>query len=85
MIPAHRDAARDPKVEGAPLRVYDYLLHELDTEDYSAVKVASVANALRMKDITVYRALNRLVECGYLRRSGTERVRTYRLVYARVA
>lgn len=82
MIPALRAAASDPRVEPALAKVLMYLAADiLDTDEYVTVKVASVAKALHMEDRRVGRALNRLVELGYLRRSGTARVRTYRLVY----
>jgi DNA-binding IclR family transcriptional regulator len=86
VIPAQRDAIADARLDGAAIRVLFYLSDGLiDVNVPAPIKVSSVASALRMKDVTVWRKLNLLVECGYLRRSGTERVRTYQLVYARVA
>jgi DNA-binding IclR family transcriptional regulator len=82
MLPSLVAAAKDPKVEPASAKVLMYLAADVLTDDeFWPVKVSSVAKALHMEDRRVGRALNKLVALGYLRRGGTNRVRTYRLVY----
>jgi len=82
VIPTLRVAAADPEVRGAPLAVLLYLAHELDVGQFRPVKVAVVASALHIKDITAAWAIRRLAELGYLELGPkTERLNTYRLVW----
>ncbi|MGI8766587.1 MAG: hypothetical protein ACR2KM_08755 [Gemmatimonadaceae bacterium] len=82
MIPRLKEAAADPRVRGAPLAVYAYLADELDPVRYKSVKVATLARALYLKDVTCAWALKRLVSDGYLERSGNRRRWTYRIVWS---
>lgn len=79
-IPAHRDAADDPLLRGAPLAVYSWLLYRLEVHTYTQIKVTGLAYALHMKRDTVIRALKILTAEGYLQRGpASDGRRTYRL------
>ena len=86
VIPALRDASEDLSLRGAPLAVYVWLIHRLDTQVAAPVKIAGVAHALRIKPHTAGRALRVLVARGYLHRRHTGRDGyAYRLLHARLA
>lgn len=83
-IPAHRDAVNDQELRGAPLQVYDALIYELEPHSYRVVKVISLAFTLRVKPVTVRKALGLLVSRGYLEIGrGDGRSRSYRLCLTR--
>lgn len=82
-----RAAATDPRLRGAPLAVYVYLVPGLDDQAYQPVKIASLAHALGLKDRTAAWAVQRLVHAGYLERGPPGppggRVHHYRLAARR--
>jgi len=86
MIPALREASEDLSLRGAPLHVYVWLIHRLDTVVAAPLKISGIAHALRIKPHTAGHALRLLVARGYLHRLHTGRAGySYRLLNARVA
>lgn len=83
MIPAFREACRDPEIRGHPLAVLGYLLDRLDVGEFRRLKVIELSRTLRMREDAAARALNALVERGYVERQGTRRDRRYRLYLSR--
>jgi hypothetical protein len=84
VIPAFATALQDHALRGNPKDVYVWCHEHLDTVDFRAVKVIEVEQDLQMNRVTVTRALDRLVEYGYLKRGPRDgRIWTYRLVYSR--
>ena len=86
-IPSLQAAANDFELAGPPLSIYLYLLHEvLDLQEFRPVKRLALANRLHCHENTVQRALNLLVDRGYLDRGKVKptEARTYRLVYSRM-
>lgn len=82
MIPALRDAANDPALRGATLRVYVWLVtNHLDTQEPRAVKVSGLSVAMKVRRNTVTKALRVLCLRGYLERRNTADGSLYR-VYA---
>jgi DNA-binding MarR family transcriptional regulator len=74
-------AAGDARLDGAPLKVYVYLNHELDLTEFRPVKVRAIANELHLKMPTTSIALRRLVETGYIQAGPkVDRVHSYRLL-----
>lgn len=65
---AHRDAAEDPALRGAPIAVYDFLIYRLEPAEFRWVKVTGLAQAMRIKTDTASRSLKVLTERGYLER-----------------
>ncbi len=75
-----RRAASDVDIRGAPLSVYLYLNHELDSDEFRPVKVAVLATELHIKPVTAAWALRRLVKSGYIEPGKkVDRLRLYRL------
>lgn len=84
-VPAHRDAAQDIALRGAPLAVYDWLIYQLEPHRFKVLKIAGAALSLRMKRHTVIRALRVLCARGYLELSRVEHGKhSYRLCMTRV-
>lgn len=83
-IPAFFEALQDKSLRGPPREVYLWLNQRLDVVEFRPVKVAEMESALDMTDSTAARALQRVVEAGYVE-SGQKigRIRSFRLFYSR--
>lgn len=85
MIPALRTLALDRRLGPRAIRVYGFVIQDLDFRDFRPVKVLAVARCLGIQRQHAGQALKMLVRTGYLERDG--RVEpggcfTYRLIYA---
>lgn len=85
LFPALGDASRDRKLKGSPHTVYLWLAcNLLDVEEYRAVKLSGLAQAIGMDEDTASRAVRRLVDRGYLdRRYVAREGYAYRLYLSR--
>ena len=82
-IPAFATAMQDRALRGHTREVYLWLNEHLDLLTYRPIKHSAIEADLRVEDSTVFRALQLLLERGYLDRGGREgRLWTYRLVYS---
>ena len=83
VIPAFMSAMQDPTLRGHPREVYIWLHENLDIREFREVKQSVIETDLGLRDSTVYRALTRLVERGYLDPGPIQgRIRSYRLFYS---
>lgn len=83
MIPAFTTAMQDRALRGQPREVYLWLNEELDVVAYRAVKHSAIQQALGIDDSRIFRALQLLIERGYLDRGERDgRLWTYRLIYS---
>jgi DNA-binding MarR family transcriptional regulator len=83
MIPALEQAARDPTLRGRAFQVYYVLTLQLDTYQFRTIKVTAEARSLRIGRPQLSRALNLLIERGYIEAKldqGDARRRVFRLV-----
>lgn len=87
VIPALVEASTDPRLRGAPLGVYVWLIcHRLDFTHYKPLKIDGLAVSLQVKRDTASRALRLLVDGGYLDRRGVAQSGyEYRLWWTRTA
>lgn len=84
MIPAFTTAMQDRALRGHPREVYIWLHQQLDVVEFRIVKHAAIVDALGLEDVSVKRAIDRLLACGYIARGEREgRLWTYRLIYSR--
>jgi DNA-binding IclR family transcriptional regulator len=75
-----RELALDRPMMGWPLRVYAYLLQELDQVEFREVKSLVVARSLRLDDSNARKLLRILVARGYLEVQGSSgQIARYRL------
>ena len=80
---ALRRVAIDVRAQGRPLRVYCFLLAELDFEEYRPVKLMVVGQQLRLAKGHVSYALRVLILTGHLEIGpAIDRVNTFRLSQA---
>lgn len=76
-----RDLALDRAMLGWPLRVYAYLLKDLDLVEFREVKRLPLARRLQLDESNARKLLRILVSRGYLEAEGsTGAQRRYRLV-----
>lgn len=86
-IPAMDDAKNDKALRGdMSLVVYLHLLDMLDPVEFREVKQLALAARLEISERTIWGAIEKLVEHGYLRRGKVHpgEPRRYRLVYSRM-
>ncbi len=83
MTPAFTSAMQDRALRGRTRDVYVWLNEQLDLVDFRAIKHSAIEADLQMRDSNVFRALDLLIERGYLKRGPRDgRLWTYRLVYS---
>ena len=85
MIPALQQAALDPSLRGRTFQVYVFLCGQLDSYQFRPIKITAHAHTLRLKRPHLSRALNLLIEKGYIDAKLDEndsRRRVYRLIYS---
>lgn len=82
ILPALRDATTDRDLRGWPIHVLTFLHGELDVGEDRWVTAWWIAEKIGAKRPTVSRALQRLVDRGYLRRGNTAEgnIGSYRIV-----
>lgn len=77
---ALRRAAVDRRTQGRPLRIYAFLLPDLDFEEFRPVKLLVVAQQLRIAKGHVSHSLRLLVVTGHLERGPiVDQVNSFRL------
>lgn len=85
-VPSFVRAMQDRALRGHPREAYLWLYMRLDFVEYRPVKHAIVDRDLGIGDVAVKRAIDRLVECGYIARGdrvgSTGRLFTYRLTHS---
>ncbi len=87
MIPAYHDAKDDKALRGdLSIVVYLHLLDLLDPVEFREVKQISLAAKLECSERTIWAAIEKLVENGYLKRGKVHpgEPRRFRLVYSRM-
>lgn len=85
VIPAMVTAATDPRLRGAPMGVYVWLVcHRLDVTAFRTCKVDALVHALQIRRSTAGRAMRALVDAGYIERRGQPATGyEYRLILTR--
>jgi hypothetical protein len=83
-IPAYTQALQDRGLRGNARDVYLWLCDRLDICDYRPIKHTVAEVDLGMNRVSVARAIQRLLDDGYVARGAREgRLWTYRLTYSR--
>jgi len=85
ILPALKDATTDRRLRGTPLHVLFYLHGVLDVGEDRHVKAWLIAQEIGAKRANVSRALNLLVQTGYIRtgKNAEANIHSYRLVATR--